>query len=99
YNADRSELLNQLELLKNSKIFLNQLLGREPEIDFYPTDSILIDAPLDRRNLDQSLLSANISLQRIQVEQDIALYALRSARALRYPVLGVAGSYGINQSL
>ncbi len=99
YNADRSELLIQLELLQNAKINLNQLLGRNPNLDFLVQDSISVDNQLSLTAMDNRLLTANPNLQRIQVEREIAFYDLRTARALRLPFVGFSGSYGINRSL
>ncbi|WP_439880080.1 TolC family protein [Pontibacter sp. MBLB2868] len=99
YNADKSDLLRQQESLRNAKIDLNQLLGRDPNINFTPADSIIVDKTLNVTLEDAALISNNPSLQRIQVERDIAIYDLRQARAQRLPVIGLAGSYGYNRSL
>ena len=99
YNADQSELLRQQEALQNVKIDLNQLLGRDPDISFVATDTIVVDRQLDYEGTDANLLAANPALQRLQLEREIAIYDLRSARALRLPTLGVSGSYGYNKSL
>lgn len=99
FNADRSELLRQVELLQNAKINLNQLLGRDPEINFEVQDAIPITTRLDSSQINAGLITANPNLQRMRLNQDIALYDLRSARAQRYPALGLAGAYGINRSL
>jgi outer membrane protein len=99
YNADRSALLSQLELLQNAKITLNQLLGRDPDVDFAVIENITVNTLLDIKNINAALLSANPTLQRIQLNRDLALYDLRSARALRYPAVGLVGAYGINRSL
>ncbi|WP_230680144.1 TolC family protein [Pontibacter rufus] len=99
YNADRSELLRQQETLQNAKINLNQLLGRDPVINFSVADSIVVDRQLNYQPANTSLLATNPNLQRLQLLRDIALYDLRAARALRLPVIGVSGSYGYNNSL
>jgi len=98
FNADRSELLRQQEALQNAKINLNQLLGRDPNINFTPVDSIVVDKQL-QATPEPALLASNPNLQRFQLERDIALYDLRAARAQRLPVLGLTGSYGYNRSL
>lgn len=99
YNADRSELLRQLETLQNAKINLNQLLGRDPGIEFIPSDSIEVDRQVAYSGQSVNLLNYNPSLQRLLAEREIAENELQLARALRYPTIGVAGSYGYNNSL
>lgn len=98
-NADQSELLRQQEALQNAKINLNQLLGRNPTIGFVTTDTIVVDKQLEYQVANANLIEANPSLQRLQLERDIAEYDLRAARALRLPTIGVTGGYGYNQSL
>ncbi|ARS36287.1 TolC family protein [Pontibacter actiniarum] len=99
YNADRSELLRQLEVLQNAKINLNQLLGRDPGINFTPADSIEVDRQIAYDGGQANLLNENPSLQRLQVQREIALNELQLARAQRYPSIGFSGSYGYNRSL
>ena len=99
FNADRSELLLQMEALRNAKIDLNQLMGREPTINFDPIDTIAIDKTISLALEETNLLAANPGLQRIQLQRELALYDLRAARAQRLPVIGLASSYGYNRSL
>lgn len=99
FNADRSELLRQQELLQNAKISLNQLLGRDPNIDFVTIDTIVVNTGIDPGNVSSNMMADNPNLQRIQVNRDLALYDLRSARSLRLPSVGLTGSYGYNRSL
>ncbi|MBD1396860.1 TolC family protein [Pontibacter sp. JH31] len=99
FNADRSELLRQQELLQNAKISLNQLLGRDPNIDFVTTDTIMVNTGLEPGNVGSNMMAGNPNLQRIQVNRDLALYNLRSARSLRLPSIGLTGSYGYNRAL
>jgi outer membrane protein len=99
FNADRSELLRQQELLQNAKINLNQLLGRDPNIDFVAIDTILVNTNLNPQAVSTNMMADNPNLQRIQVNRDLALYDLRSARASRLPSIGLVGGYGYNRSL
>ncbi|WP_187264739.1 TolC family protein [Pontibacter beigongshangensis] len=99
YNADRAELLRQMELLQTSKINLNQLLGRDPNIDFVVDDVIEVANDFRLATINNQLLSSNPNLQRLRINRDIAIYDLRSARAMRLPTVGLAGGYGINRSI
>jgi outer membrane protein len=99
FNADRSELLRQQELLQNAKINLNQLLGRDPNIEFVAVDTIIVNTQLDPRTVSTNMMADNPNLQRIQVNRDLAIYDLRIARASRLPTIGLVGGYGYNRSL
>ncbi len=99
YNADRSELLRQREILQNAKINLNQLLAREPSLSFEVADTIAVDKNIVAYAKQDNLVASNPNLRRLLLQQDIALYDLRAARSLRLPTLGLAGSYGYNQFL
>ncbi|GAB3535046.1 TolC family protein [Pontibacter brevis] len=97
YNADRSEYLLLQEALQSAKITLNQLLGRDPNIEFVPTDSIVVD-PTIQYNQISTGMAANINLQRLQIDREIALLDLKAARSLRLPFVNLNGSYSKNQS-
>lgn len=99
FNADRSELLRQQELLQNAKINLNQLLGRDPNTEFTAMDTIIVNTRLNPQAVGSNMMASNPNLQRMQVNRDLALYDLRSARASRLPTIGLVGGYGFNRSL
>ncbi|TPE43562.1 TolC family protein [Pontibacter mangrovi] len=98
YNADRSELLLQEEVLQNAKINLNQLLGRDPDIDFTVTDSIVVDPTLEYGNANTNLYAANPLLQRLQLDRQLAHLDLRSIRASRFPTIGVTSNYNFSRN-
>ncbi|WP_114782453.1 TolC family protein [Botryobacter ruber] len=99
YNADRSELLRQQELLQLAKVNLNQLLGRDPNTNFTVEDVIEVEKDLRLQTVSNQLQSYNPTLQRLRINREIALFDLRTARAQRLPVVGIAGAYGLNRSL
>ncbi|MCP2043591.1 TolC family protein [Pontibacter sp. HSC-36F09] len=98
FNTDRSELLVQQEALQNAKINLNQLLSRDPNIDFVAVDSIVVDPNLNYGNADAGMLANNPLLGRLKLNQEIASLDIRSVRASRLPVIGVVGAYNFNRS-
>ncbi|MCX2739767.1 TolC family protein [Pontibacter anaerobius] len=98
YNTDRSELLLQQEVLQNAKINLNQLLGRDPDIDFVVTDSILVDSSLNYSIATNNLQAANPLLQRLQLERQLATLDIRSVRASRFPTVSVLSAYNFSRS-
>ncbi|PRY16481.1 outer membrane protein TolC [Pontibacter ummariensis] len=99
FNADRSELLLQEELLQNAKITLNQLLARDPVEDFRVVDTIIVDQDVFIETVAPDLVAANPTLKRFQVERELALLDLRAARALRYPSVSVNGGYGLVRNI
>ncbi|MEJ8801361.1 TolC family protein [Pontibacter sp. H249] len=98
YNADRSELLLQQELLQNAKINLNQLLGRNPDIDFVVTDSIVVDPTLTYGMAATDLSASNPLLQRLQLDRQLAQLDVKAIRASRFPVIGVTSAYNFSRS-
>lgn len=98
YNADRSELLLQEEALQNAKINLNQLLGRDPDINFIPSDSIVVDPTLRFAPKEGNLISSNPLLQRLQLNREIAHLDVKAIRASRFPTIGFGSAYNFNRS-
>lgn len=98
YNADRTELLRQQENLKSAQINLNQLLARDPNLEFAVIDSIQITTDLPIEETKAQALNQNPVLLRARVNQELATQDLRSAQAARFPVLGITSGYVFNQS-
>lgn len=98
FNADRSELLNQQESLQNAKINLNQLLGRDPSIDFKTQDSIVIDRNLNFGAIDNGTTLANPRLQRLNLNRELAQLDLKAVRASRFPVIGFTSAYNFSRN-
>lgn len=98
YNADRSELLTQQEVLQNAKINLNQLLSRDPYIDFIATGSIEVNPDIIYSSADAGMLSYNPLLQRLRLQREIASMEIKAVRASRFPVIGVTSAYNFSRS-
>ncbi|GAA4440932.1 TolC family protein [Pontibacter saemangeumensis] len=98
YNADKSELLLQQEALQNAKINLNQLLGRNPDINFAVTDSIVVDTTLKYSAADNGLYASNPLLQRLQLDRQLAQLNRKAIQASRYPTVGIISAYNFNRS-
>ncbi|MFC6997804.1 TolC family protein [Rufibacter roseus] len=98
YNADRTELLRQQENLKTAQINLNQLLARDPDLEFNVIDTIQVITSLELNESRIQALNQNPALLRARVNQELAVLDLRSAQASRFPVLGVTSAYVFNRS-
>ncbi|GAB3820782.1 TolC family protein [Pontibacter rugosus] len=98
FNADQSELLLQQETLRNVKINLNQLLGRDPNIDFNVTDTIIVDNSIQLGGAATTLYASNPLLQRLDLERQLAQLDVKAIRASRFPVIGLTSAYNFNRS-
>ncbi|GAB2776706.1 outer membrane protein TolC [Hymenobacter luteus] len=99
YNADRSALIQQQEALKTAKINLNNLLGRNPNLDFQPADSIVVSPNLNRDVVLQAVRQNNPRLQQARLNTEVATYDRRLVRASRFPQIGLTTGYGLNRNI
>ncbi|QIL77341.1 TolC family protein [Hymenobacter sp. HDW8] len=99
YNADRSLLLQQQELLSAAKINLNNLLGRTTVIDFQPVDSIVVTTGLRAEEIVQGVLDKNPRLQQARLGVDVARYERRLIRADRWPQVSLTSGYGLTRNI
>ncbi|GGF19789.1 TolC family protein [Hymenobacter cavernae] len=99
FNADRSLLIQQQELLTTAKITLNNLLGRTPTTDFRPSDSIVVARSLSQEAIQQDIAVKNPRLQQARVGLQIANYDRRLIRASRFPRLDLNGNYGLTRNI
>jgi outer membrane protein TolC len=97
-NADSSAVLRQEAVVANAKITLNQILARDRSTAFTVADSIDIDTGLDYETLRREALASNSLLQTARVAQSLAQVDLRSAKADRYPTVGVILGYNLLQN-
>ncbi|WP_052695475.1 TolC family protein [Hymenobacter sp. AT01-02] len=99
YNADRSLLVQQQEVLKTAKVNLNNLLGRTPSIDFLPADSIVVARTLDRTTVGQAIRQSNPRLQQAKINTQVATFDRKLVRASRFPQVDLVGGYGLNRNI
>ena len=91
-NADMNALMKQEIALKNAKINLNLIIGRDPEIDFDITDTIQV------RDLSLDVLLAqaeerNTLLLNFKKNKEIAQINLASVRAKMFPLVNFFAGY------
>ncbi|WP_052346159.1 TolC family protein [Hymenobacter swuensis] len=99
YNADRSILIQQQEALQTAKINLNNLLGRNPNLNFQPQDSIVVAQDLQRDAVLQSIRQNNPRLQQARTNTEVATYDRKLVRASRFPQIGLTSGYGLNRNI
>lgn len=97
-NTDKSLLLSQKELLKNTKIRLNELLARDLLLDFTVVDEIDFDANLVYEELKALAEKQNPQLQAQILSKKIADLNFKQVKANRYPTVRVTSGYNFTRS-
>lgn len=97
-NTDRTTILRQQELFRNTKIQLNELLARDPEIDFRVQEEITVDDELMLENLEQLAMEQNPSLQAQIINRNITALELKQVQAERYPTIAANTGYIFSQN-
>ncbi|WNB18200.1 TolC family protein [Marivirga arenosa] len=70
-NTDKSNLMNQEELVQQARVSLNLLLGQDPNQEFIATDSMSIDTSLELNQLIEDLNTRNKELLALMQQEDI----------------------------
>ncbi len=97
-NTDRTTLLRQLEEFKNTKIRLNEIMARDPQIDFVVIEEIPVDDKLFLPELETLAAQQNPLLQAQMINNNIAKLNLKQVRAGRYPTIVATTGYQFNES-
>jgi outer membrane protein TolC len=97
-NADRAALLAQEVALQNSKVSLNELLGRNVNEAFVVAEDIPLREQLNYANLVQSAISNNLDLAAARTGQDVLELELKEIQSERFPELQLNMSYGYGRN-
>lgn len=92
-NADSALYMNLNDQIGQTKIRINQLLGRNPATLFTVATEIEIDPSLHFEPLKQKMLEQNTSLQLSANDEKLAQLALREIKARQIPEIGVNMAY------
>ncbi len=99
-NADSSRMTRQEEVVRASRIKLNELMAKEnlrfnlqPADTIIPTKDILI-----YETLEASAMENNIHLQMARQDIDISAYDKRLARSTAYPYVHLSSAYSASQN-
>lgn len=82
---------------KNSKLALNQLMGKEITFDFIAIDSLLPNEKISFEALKEQAVNNNSGVKIARLNQDVAQYQWREIKGERYPVLLLKSGYIYNQ--
>ncbi len=97
-NNDTTNLLRQIDLYRNTKINLNELLARDINTDFTVTDTIIIRSSMILAELQNAASKLNPSLQSALINKRISEINLREVKANRYPGINLNTAYNFNRS-
>lgn len=97
-NTDTTQLLRQQDLIRSSKVRLNELLARDLDIDFYVNDTINIDKSLAYNQLKTQAEIQNPDLQTAIIYQKISELNLKQIKGARYPVISLTSGYNFSKS-
>jgi outer membrane protein TolC len=96
YNADLTALVNQEQVIQNSKINLNELLAIDPQRNFDIKDTITIRENLLLEDLMENAYDNNKQLLVTQRLENVAYLQLRELQAQRLPTIILNGAYNNN---
>ena len=97
-NTDRTTMLRQQELYRNTKIRLNEVMAREVSLDFVVQEEIPVEDDLLLPELERLAMEQNPALQAQLINRNIAQLELRQVRAGRYPVIEANTGYIFSQN-
>ena len=97
-NADRAALIRESNQLNEAKILLNELLGRDPNIDFSVSTEIDVNRQLPEDDLYNQLMNDNARLAIARFEQDVSSLEEREIRGERLPEISITSGYSFNRS-
>jgi outer membrane protein TolC len=97
-NVYQENAINQQTIIIASKRTLNQLLGRNADIQFDVLDSIPRNEFDDKKELAQKLDSSNTSILAYKKQVDVSKLSLKEMNTLVLPKINFNAGYGLFQS-
>ena len=97
-NSDLSLQLRQKELIKISKIRLNELLVRDTQTDFKVANEVTFEQNLDLNELKSTAEKQNPQLQAQILSKKVADLNLKQVKGNRYPTVRVTSGYNFTRS-
>lgn len=97
-NTDTTSLLRQQDLIKASKIKLNQLLARDLKSDFSVDQNLNIDQNLVYTNLKALTAIQNPDIRSANINQKISELYLKQVKGARYPTISLTSGYNFAKS-
>lgn len=100
FNADSSDVINQLAVVHTSRIRLNQLMALDNvEENIQIRDTLITPNPyLDEADLWEKTRTNNVSLLLTQKEQLLSELDYKKAKSRNYPTVKLNGGYGFTNN-
>ncbi len=95
-NADSSQLITELEILKNNYIALNELVNMPNGQIESVEGEVIPDENLELNNLKSSALENNVSIIMARTGERISQNDLNITKALRFPSINFGAGYNFN---
>ena len=97
-NSDLSLQLRQKEIIKISKIRLNELLVRDIQSDFKVANEVTFEQNLDFNELKATAEKQNPQLQAQVLSKKVADLNLKQVKGNRYPTVRITSGYNFTRS-
>lgn len=97
-NEDKASFLQEERNLQQEKIYLNQLLGRDINLNFEILDTIKIDTSLVYDDLYSTFLVNNNELLIAETNKNISQLDIKMIRSELFPTISVSAGYNYNRS-
>lgn len=98
YNTDTSAYLQEQNLLRNSKVTLNQAMARDLNISFRVDTVFDINSSLEYVRLASQMEQLNPDLLNALITKKLAELDLKLVKGQRYPVIAVNSGYEFQRS-
>ena len=98
YNTDTSAYLQEQNLLRNSRVTLNQVMARDLNIVFSVDTVFDINSSLNYATLTDQMGQLNPDLQNAFISKKLAELDLRLVKGQRYPLIAVNSGYEFQRS-
>ena len=98
YNTDTSAFLQEENLLRNSKVTLNEVMARDLNITFRVDTVFDINSALDYGTLAGQMEQLNPDLQNAFINKKLAELDLKLVKGQRYPLIAVNSGYEFQRS-
>jgi outer membrane protein TolC len=97
-NRDKSQLLRLQGQLTTARVFLNQLMGREPSTQFVAADTAIAVKTVGYDESKKAFMEKNQQLRLAQVDIRIAILELKETKSQRFPRLSFNSGYNFTRA-
>ena len=98
YSAQQINILKQETVLQQTKVSLNQLLGRDANIEFEVLDTIEVNYVPNLQNIKDTTLAENFSIQSAEKNIEIAKLQHKEINSQRLPSINFNTGYLFTQN-